>query len=378
MAIKRDYYEVLGVDRGASEEDIKKAFRKLAFQYHPDHNREKDAGEKFKEVSEAYQVLSDSEKRAAYDRYGHAGAESVFGRGFGSSDFSNFGGFGDIFDAFFGGTTTAARQGPQTGADLSMDLEISFEEAVSGVEKEIKITRVENCSLCHGIGAKPGTNPVKCPVCNGTGQIRNVQQSIFGRFSTVSTCNRCRGEGTIVTDPCPQCRGTGRERRQRTLKANIPAGADEGMQLRVRGEGDAGTKGGSPGDLYVHIYVKPHEFFIRSQDDIIYQMPVNFVQAALGAELEIPTIDGKTKLKIPPGSQTGKVFRLKGQGVQRLNSPGRGDQLVQMVVVTPESLNEAQKKLLRELGESLNQGNMPQLAKMKSLLEEFKNVFGGA
>ena len=373
MATKRDYYEVLGVDRNASEEELKKAFRQLAFKYHPDHNSEQGAEEKFKEINEAYQVLSDAEKRAAYDRYGYNGAESVWGRGFASTD---FGGFGDIFDTFFGGASTATRQAPQQGTDLSCDLTIDFEEAVFGCEKKVKMTRIENCATCHGIGAKPGTNPVRCPNCNGTGQVRRVQQSIFGRFSSITTCSRCRGEGTIITEPCPQCRGTGRERRERTITVNIPAGVDNGSQIRVRGEGDAGTRGGSPGDLYITISVRPHEFFIRNGDDIVYELPVNFAQAALGAEVEVPTVSGKTRLKLPAGSQTGKVFRLKGQGVPHVNKSSRGDQLVLLIVVTPESLNEKQRKLLKELGDSFGEANMPPPQRWKGWLDSFKSVFG--
>ncbi|MDP2916434.1 MAG: molecular chaperone DnaJ [Dehalococcoidia bacterium] len=377
MATKRNYYEVLGVNSNASEEDIKKAFRKLAFKYHPDHNCEDGAEERFKEINEAYQVLSDGEKRAAYDRYGHDGAESVWGRGFASSDFSGLGGLGDIFDAFFGGATaTASRQAPQQGADLSSDLIMEFEEAVFGVEKKVKVLRIENCSVCHGIGAKPGTNPTKCPACNGTGQIRRIQQSVFGRFSIVTTCGRCRGEGTIIADPCTQCRGTGREKREHIVTVNIPAGVDNGSQLRVRGEGDAGTRGGPSGDLYITIQVKPHEFFIRNGDDIIYELPVNFAQAALGTELEIPTISGKTRLKIPAGSQTGRVFRLKGQGIARVNRSGRGDQVVLLIVVTPESLTDKQRQLIKELGESFGQANMPPQEKWRGLPDSFKNVFG--
>lgn len=376
MATKRDYYEVLGVDRHCSEDEIKKAFRKLAFQYHPDHNCEAGAEEKFKEINEAYQVLCDGEKRAAYDRYGHEGANGVWAKGFGGSDFTGFGGFGDIFDAFFGGATTAARQSPQPGADLSLNLTITFEEAVFGCEKKLKVSRIENCSMCHGIGAKPGTNPAKCPACNGTGQVRRIQQNIFGRFSSVTTCSRCHGEGTVIAEPCPQCRGLGRERREHNTSVKIPAGIDNGSQLRVRGEGDAGTRGGGPGDLYVAISVKPHELFIRNGGDIIYELPVNFAQAALGTELEVPTVSGKTKLKIPTGSQTGKILRIKGQGVPYLNKSGRGDQIVLLIVVTPESLNEKQRQLLKELGDSFSQANMPPPDRWRGLLDSFKRAFG--
>jgi len=362
MPTKRDYYEVLGVDRNATDEEIRRAFRKLAFKYHPDHNHDDKTGEKFKEVNEAYEVLSDPDKRAAYDRFGHGGAEGLFGRGFEGFD---FGGFGDIFDAFFGGATTAARQAPQRGADLSYGITITFEEAALGCKKEITISRTENCSLCHGIGSKPGSQPSRCPNCNGTGQVRRVHQSLFGRFAHTTTCNQCQGEGRIITEPCPQCRGTGREKRKPNISLNIPAGVDNGSQIRLRGEGEAGRRGGSPGDLYITLSVTEHEFFSRDNDDILYELPINFVQAALGTEVEVPTLNGRSKLKIPAGSQTGQVFRLKGQGIPHLHRNGRGDHLVTLFVVTPDSLNGKQRRLLQELGDSLGPANMPKPKKRK-------------
>ncbi|MCR4394164.1 MAG: molecular chaperone DnaJ [Dehalococcoidales bacterium] len=373
MATKRDYYEVLGVDRNATEEEIKKAFRKLAFKYHPDHNHDDKAGEAFKEINEAYEVLSNPEKRAAYDRYGHAGMENVWSRGFEGMD---FGGFGDIFEAFFGGATSTAKQGPRQGADLETDLSLTFEEAAFGTEKKIEITRVDHCSVCQGIGSRPGTSPVKCPECNGTGQIRRVQQSIFGRFTNVATCSRCRGEGSIITDPCPQCKGSGREKVRHTVEVRVPPGVDDSLRLVMRGEGDAGIRGGAYGDLYINVKVLPHESFIRQEDDIIYMLPVNFVQAALGDEVEVPTLVGKTKIKIPPGSQTGKIFRLKGQGITHFNRNGRGDQVIILVVVTPDSLNEKQRKLLKELGASLTPENMPSTDKWRGWLEGLFSSFG--
>ena len=356
MPTKRDYYEVLGIDRNATEEEIRRAFRKLAFKYHPDHNHEDMAGEKFKEVNEAYEVLSDPDKRAAYDRFGHGGAEGLFGRGFEGFE---FGGFGDIFDAFFGGAATATRQAPRRGADLSYSITISFEEAALGCEREVTISRTENCSLCQGVGCKPGSQPVRCPNCNGTGQVRRVQQSLFGRFTHTTTCKQCQGEGRIITEPCPQCRGTGKEKRKRNISVKIPAGVDNGSQIRLSGEGEAGTRGGSPGNLYITLSVEEHEFFTRYNDDILYELPINFAQAALGTEVEVPTLDSKTKLKLPAGSQTGQVFRLKGQGIAHLHGRGRGDQLVTLFVVTPDSLTEKQRQLLRELGDSLSPTNMP-------------------
>ena len=362
MQTKRDYYEVLGIGRNATDEEIKRAFRKLAFKYHPDHNQGDKTGERFKEVNEAYEVLCDPNKRAAYDRFGHGATESIFGQGF--EGFS-FGGFGDIFDAFFGGATTATRQAPQRGADLYYNLTITFEEAAFGYEKEIKISRTENCSLCQGIGCKPGSQPSRCPNCNGTGQVRRVHQSIFGRFTNTTTCSQCHGEGRIITEPCPQCRGTGKEKRQRRILVKIPAGVDNSSQIRLSGEGEAGTRGGHSGSLYITMSVLPHKLFTRDNDDILYDLPINFAQAALGAEVEIPTLDGKMKLKLPAGSQTGKVLRLKAQGIPHLRGSGRGDQLVRLFVVTPEKLTKKQRQLLEELANNLAPANTPPPEKWK-------------
>lgn len=370
---KRDYYEVLGIERNASDEEIKKAFRKLAFKYHPDHNREDSAHEDFKELNEAYEVLADHDKRSVYDRYGHADAEKSYGRGFEGMDVS---GFGDIFDAFFGGANASARQGPQAGNDQKTNLTITFEEAVFGCEKELHISRVEHCSVCHGIGSKPGVNPTRCPVCNGSGQIRRVQQSIFGRFTNVATCNRCHGEGSIITEPCTKCQGSGRERVDRNISIKIPPGVDNNAQVVMRGEGDAGSRGGPNGNLFISLTVKPHAHFIRREDDIIYELAVNFVQAALGDEVEVPGLAGKTKIKIPSGSQTGKIFRLKGQGVAHLKRSGRGDQIILLTVVTPEQLNDKQRQMLKELGASFSGQNMPSAEKRKNWLEGVKEAFG--
>jgi molecular chaperone DnaJ len=352
MPAKRDYYEILGVSRDASDEEIRKAFRKLAFKYHPDHNHGDGAEEKFKEINEAYQVLCDPDKRANYDRFGHGGAEGLFGQGF---EGFGFGGLGDVFDVFFGGTTTATRHAPQRGADLHYATTITFEEAAFGCEREISISRTENCSVCHGSGAKPGTEPSRCPACNGTGQIRHTRQTLFGRFTNTTVCSQCHGEGKIITEPCPECRGSGRRKQQRNIVLKIPAGVDNGTQICLSGEGDAGARGGLPGNLYITVSVKEHELFTRDGDDIHYRLSVNFAQAALGAELEVPTIDGKTGLKIPPGSQTGTVFRIKAKGFPHLHRSGRGDQLVTLFVATPQSLTKRQRELLRELADSLGQ-----------------------
>jgi molecular chaperone DnaJ len=373
MATKRDYYEVLGIDRNASDEDIKKAFRKLAFKYHPDHNTEDSTGEAFKEINEAYEVLSDHDKRAAYDRYGQSGVQNGMGRGFEGMD---FGGFGDIFDAFFGGATTSTHQGPQQGSDQKADLTITFEEAAFGTEKKFTIHRVENCSVCHGLGSKPGVDPVRCSVCNGTGQVRRVQQSVFGRFTNISTCSNCRGTGVVIKEPCPHCKGSGRERVERSINVRIPAGVEDNSQVVMRGEGDSGYHGGPSGNLYINISVKPHEFLVRRGDDIVYELPVNLIQAALGDEVEVPGLIGKTKVKIPAGSQTGKLFRLKGQGISHLNRSGRGDELILLVVLTPEALSDKQRQLLKELNASLTPDNMPKREKWKTWMDGVRDAFG--
>jgi len=348
---KRDYYEVLGIDRNATEGKIKEAFRKLAFKYHPDRNREVGTEERFKEINEAYEVLSNPEKRATYDRFGHDGSQGFFGQGF---EGFNFGGFGDIFDAFFGGgTTTATRRAPERGADLHRSIAITLEEAAFGVEKEINILRTEHCSLCQGIGSRPDSQPSRCPNCNGSGQVRRVQQSIFGRFTNITTCPQCHGEGRIITDPCPQCRGTGKEKRQRSILVKIPAGVEDSSRIRLSGEGDAGTRGGPPGNLYLSLSIKEHEFFTRDNDNILYELPINFAQAALGTEVEVPTLHGNIKLKIPAASQTGEAFRLKNKGIPHLHGRGQGDQLVKLRVITPESLTKRQRQLFEELAEEL-------------------------
>ncbi|MFH1775214.1 MAG: molecular chaperone DnaJ [Chloroflexota bacterium] len=357
MAAKRDYYQVLGVDSNATDEEIKKAFRKLAQKYHPDHNRGDGAEDKFKEINEAYEALSDADRRASYDRFGHGGGDGIFGQGFEGFGFS---GFGSIFDSFFGGTTTAARQAPQRGNDLQCRVGLTLEEAAFGCEKEINISRTENCSRCHGTGFEPGSDPGRCPNCDGTGEIRRVQQTIFGRFANVATCPNCHGEGRIIIQPCSQCRGRGREKRKRTILVRVPAGVDNGSRIRLSNEGEAGTRGGPPGGLYVTLSVSSHPLFRREGDHIIYELAVNFAQAALGAEVEVPTLEEKAKLNIPAGSQTGEVFRLKGKGVPHLRGHGRGDQLVPLFVTTPRKLTKQQRRLFEELAQDLGPaGNNP-------------------
>jgi len=350
MVIKRDYYEILGVPRNATDAEIKRAFRELAFECHPDRNREDGAEEKFKEINEAYEVLSDANKRAAYNHYGHGGAEGFFGRGFEGFD---FGGFGDIFDAFFGGATTTASHTSQRGADLRYRITISLEEAALGCEKEINITRTEICSSCHGSGSKPGSQPNRCPACDGSGQVRQVQRTLFGRFINTTTCSQCHGEGMIITDPCPECRGTGWQKHKRSISIEIPPGVDDGSAIRLSGAGEAGARGGSPGDLYVNLTVPKHKLFTRDGDNILFELPINFAQAALGTQVEVPTLYGKSKLKIPTGSQTGQIFQLKDKGIPHLHRSGHGDQLVRLFVVTPDSLTKQQRQLFEELAKTL-------------------------
>jgi molecular chaperone DnaJ len=370
--VKRDYYDVLGVSRGASPEEIKKAFRRLAMQYHPDRNKEPGAEAKFKEISEAYEVLSDPDKRSAYDRFGHAGLQGFDGgRGFEGFD---FGGLGDIFDAFFGGTSTARRaRQPQRGADRRADVEISFEEAAFGCEREIEVERVERCTRCAGSGSEPGSHLARCPTCDGSGQVRRVSRSFFGQFVNIATCSQCQGEGRIITEPCKDCRGSGRQRRTRTLAIKIPAGVSDGSRMRLSGEGDAGLNGGSPGHLYVYITVRPHPYFTREEDDLVYELQMNPAQAALGFEASVPTLEGETAtVKVPPGTQSGRVFVLKGKGVPRLDGGGRGDLLVRATVVIPTELTDEQRELLRRLAESfgtpVNNGDKGLFGKIKDAL----------
>ena len=352
MAEKRDYYEVLGVSKDASSEDIKKAFRKLAFQYHPDHNHDDSASEKFKELNEAYEVLCDPTKRSAYDRFGHNGGVNLFGQ---ESDGFDFG-FGDIFEAFFGGSAAGARQAPEKGNTLQYNISITLAEAAFGCEKEITIVRNEYCSECQGTRSKTGSQPERCSNCNGSGQIKRVQSSVFGRFTNVTTCPKCHGEGRIVTELCPKCRGTGREKHQRTIPVKIPAGVNDGNQLGIRGEGDTGARGGPSGDLIVNISVQKHEFFTREGDDIYFDLPINFAQAALGTEVIVPTLEGDTKLKVPAGCQNGAIFRFRNKGITHLQERGRGDQIITVSVTTPESLTKEQKQLFEKLSESLEPG----------------------
>jgi len=375
LANKRDYYEVLGVGKDSSAEDVKKAYRKLARQYHPDVNKEADAETKFKEVKEAYDVLSDDGKRDTYDRYGHVDPNQGMG-GAGGADFG--GGFGDIFDMFFGGGGGRQRDpnAPQRGNDLQYTMTIEFKEAVFGKETEITIPRTENCDTCTGTGAKPGTTPKTCSTCHGSGQQEVVQNTPFGRIANRRVCQTCRGTGKIIPEKCTTCHGEGRVKKQRRIKVNIPAGVDEGSQIRISGEGEGGSKGGPAGDLYIVLRVKSHEFFDREGDDIYCEVPINFVQAALGAEIEIPTLNERVKLKIPAGTQTGTYFRLKGKGVPKLRGIGAGDQHVKVTVVTPTKLSDEQKDLLRQFGGSSEPATVTE-EHHESIFDKMKKAFRG-
>ena len=364
---KRDYYELLGIVRSAGEDEVKKAYRKLALQYHPDRNPgDKQAEERFKEVSEAYQVLSDPQKRAQYDKFGHA-AFGDNGPGFDfNSGFEDI--FGDIFGEFFGGAG-ARRRSESRGEDLRYNLTLSFEEAVSGVEKKIKIPRHGPCDTCRGTGAKAGTSPQTCPSCRGRGQV-SFQQ---GFFSVSRSCSQCHGQGTFISDPCTICGGAGRVRKMHTLSVKIPAGVDNGSRLKLRGEGETAPARGIPGDLYVVIQVEPHPIFTRENLDILCDVPISFVQAALGAEIDVPTLDGKIKMKIPSGTQSGKVFRIKGKGVKDVHGYEQGDQHVLVLVETPTHLTARQKELLKEFaalgGEDINPLSKGFFDKVKQLFD---------
>ena len=380
---KRDYYEVLGVSKTATQDELKKAYRKLARKYHPDLNKDnEEAAEKFKECNEAYSVLSDDQKRAQYDQFGHAAFENGgMGGGGGFGGAGGFGGFGgsgmeDIFDMFFGGQGgrggSRAKTGPQRGADLRFDLEITFEEAAFGLEKEINLYRDETCDHCHGEGAEPGSKVESCPECNGTGYVRFTQNTMFGQMVNERPCSRCKGEGKIISEPCKECRGKGTVKRNKKLKVKIPAGVDNGSRRRVSGEGEAGAKGGPSGDLYVYLYVKPHKFFERDGTTVLCEVPINIVQATLGADIKVPTLDGQVTMKVPEGTQPGKVLRLKGKGIPSLRGGSRGDQLVRIKVVVPTKLSDKQKDALRKFADISKDNINPE---EKSFMDKVKDFF---
>ncbi|MCL6471701.1 MAG: molecular chaperone DnaJ [Firmicutes bacterium] len=361
----KDYYEILGVSKGATQDEIKKAFRRLARKYHPDVNKDDPKAEaKFKEINEAYEVLSDPDKRRNYDTFGSAKGPA-FGGGF--EDFSGFGGgfesaFGDIFDMFFGNWQQQggrAKSTAQRGSDLSLELTVDFEEAVFGAEKEVEIARLVGCSTCGGTGLEPGTSPATCPTCRGAGEVRSEQRTVFGTFIRTSTCPKCQGTGRVITTPCKDCNGQGRKPVHEKIKVDIPAGVDNGVTLKLTGKGEAGLRGGRPGDLYVTLHVKPHSVFERRGVDLFCQLPITFTQAAIGSELQVPTLEGFETITVAPGTQTGTTFRLKGKGVPSLRGSSRGDIIVQVVIETPRKLTERQKELLiefaRESGEEIHE-----------------------
>jgi molecular chaperone DnaJ len=372
----RDYYETLGIPRGASESEIKSAFRRLARQYHPDVSQEPDAEEKFKEINEAYAVLSDQEKRDAYDRFGHAGVQGMGGvPDWTTMDFTDI--LGDLFGFGFGGFGRSARRSPNAprrGSDLQYRVHLKFEEAVFGVDKEIEVTRDEVCSTCNGSGAKPGTTPSRCSTCGGNGEVRRTQQTIFGSMVQVTTCPACGGKGEVIVNPCPTCSGSGQVRVSRKKVVTIPAGVDTGTQIRLAGEGQPGVNGGPPGNLYLVIQVQPHRYFRRRNDDILLDLNINIAQATLGDEVEVPTVNGEAVLKIPSGTQPGKVIRMRGKGVPHLRSNGRGDQLVIVNVSIPTSVTSDQREMFEELGKSLGTAVIPQ---ERSFFDKLKDVLGG-
>ncbi len=386
MAEKRDYYEVLGVSKSASDDEIKKAYRKLAKQYHPDLNPgNKEAEAKFKEISEAYEVLSDADKKQKYDRFGHAGVDPSYGAGggggyggFGGFDGAGFGGgidLGDIFDSFFGGGTSSSsrRNAPQRGDSLKIGVMLSFEEAAFGCTKSIEVDRIEKCEDCGGTGAERGTGSETCQVCHGTGTVKTAQRTPLGMFQSSSPCQNCHGTGRVIKNPCKTCRGQGMVRRHRRIEVKIPEGIDDNQPIQLRGQGNAGTNGGPAGDLYVIVSIRPHPLFTRQGSDVLCEVPISFVDAALGAEIEVMTIDGKVKYSIPEGTQTGTVFRLRGKGIKRPDGRGRGDHFVTVNVEVPKNLSRHQKDLLREFDRALSPDNHTD--ETKSFLQKVRDLF---
>lgn len=378
VANSRDYYEILGLDRQASAEEIKRAYRRLALRYHPDRNKDPEAAERFKEISHAYSVLSDPETRARYDRFGPEGVPVGMGEAFAGFP------FGEIFEEFFGFGGRAQRgrwqrRSRTRGADLRLDLEISFEEAMAGSTRVVEIPRQEVCPECGGSGAAPGTTPIRCRECEGSGQVRRVHQSFLGTLATAHTCARCAGSGEEIPSPCPECGGRKRVRSTSSVELQIPPGVDEGTQIRLTGEGEAGMDGGPRGDLYVRLRVAPHPYLTRAGDDIHLELPLNMVQASLGTSLRIPTVDGSAELRVPPGTQTGQVFRLRGRGAPRLRRGGRGDMVVTAYVTVPTELTARQRELFRQLGETMGDLSEVDLEedRPRGILDRLRERLGG-
>lgn len=377
MADKRDYYEVLGVNKGASDDEIKKAYRQAAKKYHPDlHPGDKEAEEKFKEVNEAYEVLSDSEKKARYDQFGHAGVDPNYGAGGAGSPFGQDIDFGDIFSSFFGGfggRRSANPNAPRRGSDIETQLYISFEEAAKGCKKTVQYQAVSTCKDCNGTGAQRGTSPKTCSACGGRGQVTINQRTPFGVVQTSRPCDACKGRGKIIETPCRTCNGRGQVRRKKTVEVNIPAGINDDQVLNVAGHGNSGTNGGPAGDLHVYIGIRPHPIFERRGDDVWCDLPITFTQAALGATVTVPTLDGKASYDIHEGTQPGDVFKLKGKGIQHLGSKGRGDQYVKVVIEVPKNLNSKQKQLIRDFDSTVSEKNYQ---KRKGFMDKLKDIFG--
>lgn len=371
MSTKRDYYEILEVGQNASKDDLKRAYRRMARKYHPDVNNDPSAGERFKEINEAYEVLSNDSSRAAYDRFGHAGVQ---GNNAGYGDFSGFGSVADIFEEFFGGFGGRQRTGPRRGADLRHDLRITFEEAVFGAEKEVEIRRPEICPNCQGIGAEPGTTPERCTNCNGSGEVRRMRQSFLGSFVNVTTCQVCGGSGETISTPCTVCNGRKQVQQARKINIKVPEGVDNDTQIRLSGEGAPGVNGGPPGNLYVVLHVDKHEFFQRRGNDILLELEINIAQASLGDEITVPTVDGDQSLIIPAGTQSGSVFTMRNRGVPYLRRSGRGDQLVIVHVAVPKKMTPEQKKIMKDLAQTLGKEVIPQ--REKSILGQLKETLG--
>ncbi len=380
MAEKKDFYEVLGIDRSASDDEIKKAYRKMAKKYHPDlHPGDKDAEANFKEVNDAYEVLSNADKKARYDQFGHAGVDSNYGAGtggFGGFGGADFGDLGDIFGSFFGGGFGGGRRAnpnaPRKGSDTSASVILTFDEAAKGCNKKIKVTRIENCTDCNGSGAQKGHDAKTCPTCHGSGQVNITQRTPFGAMQTTRTCDQCRGTGKIIEHPCKTCAGKGRIRHTTEREINIPAGVDDGQYINFRGGGDMGINGGPAGDLHVNISVRPHPIFVRDGFDVYCEIPITFTQAALGAEIVVPTLDGKVKFTIHEGTQPGDEFKLKGKGIQRLNYSGKGDQYVKVLVEVPRNLNKSQIDILKKFDESTDDDCYKE---RKGFFDKLKNFF---